>query len=191
MYIRLSIDMLTVVQKGLTTTVGPEDRRTPRMQKEAGDTVMRLPSAVFPSSWRSGEVPRGWRKADIASTPNRANTTPASGKTVDLQTFTCLETASVKGKKGTGITLPRTDCAQCWSAAGMRWQDLLQGISKGCHSLGKRRWGRDLTATYKRRSWRKLIQRCSAKEQVVAMPRCNEASSTEAKGEKKHHREAG
>lgn len=93
MYIRLSTDTLTVVQKGLTTTVAPEDRRTPRMLKEAGDTVVRLLSAVFPSSWRSGEVPHGWRKADVASTPNRANTTPASGKIVDLQTFTCLETA--------------------------------------------------------------------------------------------------
>lgn len=58
------------------------------------------------------------------------------------------------------------------------WDDWIrgQGQHKGCHSLQlhqhfwnsleRRRWSRDLTAAYKRGSWRKLIQRCSAKEQA-------------------------
>lgn len=57
MYIHLSRDALTVVQRGLVTAVGPEDRRTPRMLKEPGDTIVRLLSGVSPSSRGPGERP--------------------------------------------------------------------------------------------------------------------------------------
>jgi len=90
------------------------------MLKEPGDTIVRLISEVSPSTGRPWEAPHGWRKVDIPSSPNRANASSASGKTVDLQRFSCLEMASVRGKKGAGITLPRTNCARCSRAAGMR-----------------------------------------------------------------------
>ena len=117
MYVHLSTDTLTAVQRGLTTTMGPEDSEDAegprRYHREAAlSSLSRLTET-------RGET-HGWRRVYIASSPNRANPTPVSGKTADHQSSMCLEMASVKGKKGTGITSPCTNCAQSSSDAGMR-----------------------------------------------------------------------
>jgi len=70
--------------------MGP-DRMHPRVLRELADAIAELLSIIFERSWRTGEVPEDWRKANV-------NPVFKKGKKEDPGNYRPVSLTSIPGK---------------------------------------------------------------------------------------------
>ena len=71
-------------------SMGP-DRMHPRVLRELADAIAELLSIIFERSWRTGEVPEDWRKANV-------NPVFKKGKKEDPGNYRPVSLTSIPGK---------------------------------------------------------------------------------------------